>query len=92
MLPAVLTDAESQYLERIREDCELLLRPDADVLGVSLASAAEGVRLVVRYRLGASERESAASGSDLLAAHVGLRSTIVEDRLRFAFSDLVEPR
>ena len=87
-----LTDAEAQYLTRIREDCELLLGSSTEVLDVRREPAVEGVRVVLRYLLGTRERESAASGETMVAAHAALRDRIVIDRLRFGYADLVEQR
>ena len=86
------TEADAQYLARIQDDCELLLGGDIELLEVRREPADEGVRLVVRYRLGLQERESAASGETMLAAHAALRDRLVIDRLRFAYTDLVEAR
>ena len=87
-----LTDAEALYLARIREDCELLLGPGVEVLDVRREPADEGVRVVLRYQLGMQQRESAAAGETMLAAHAALRDRIVVDRLRFGYADLVEQR
>jgi hypothetical protein len=87
-----LTDAEAQYLARIREDCERSVGPGAELLDVRHERRDGVVRLVARYRLGSRTRESAASGETMLAAHTALRARILEDRIRFGFSDLVEGR
>jgi hypothetical protein len=88
----LLNDAEAQYLAVIWEDCEDCLGPGTELLDVRRETADEGVRLVARYRLGTRERESAASGETMLGAHSVLRARILFDRMRFAFSDIVEPR
>ena len=85
-----LTDAEAQYLARIREDCEQSLGPGTELLDLRREPTAGGVRLVARYLLGEREHESAASGETILAAHAGLRERILLDRVRFGYSDLVE--
>lgn len=87
-----LTDADAQYLAQIWEDCEDCLGPGTELLDVRREPADEGVRLVARYRLGKRDRESAASGESMLAAHSVLRARILFDRMRFGFSDLVERR
>lgn len=87
-----LTDAEVEYLARIREDCEGCLGPGTQLLDVRREPADAGVRLVARYRLGARERESAATGETILAAHAALRARILLDRIRFGYSDFVDHR
>jgi len=87
-----LTDAEAQYLAQIWDDCEGCLGPDTELLDVRRERAVEGVRLIARYRLGTRERESAAVGETMLAAHTDLRGQILLDRIRFGYSDLVEHR
>ncbi len=87
-----LTDADACYLAQIWEDCEGCLGPGAELLDLRPAPAGEGVRLVARYRLGERERESAASGETMLAAHTVLRARILFDRIRFGYSELVEHR
>jgi len=52
-------------------------------------AADEGVRLVARYRPATRDRESAATGESMLAAHAVLRARIVFDRLRFGFADII---
>ena len=84
-----MSDADAQYLARIWEDCEECLGPGTELLDVRREAADEGVRLVARYRLGKRDRESAATGESVLAAHTVLRARIVFDRLRFGFSDIV---
>lgn len=87
-----LTDAEAQYLAQIWEDCEDCLGPGTEWLNVEREPADEGVRLVARYRLGKRERQSAAVGESMLAAHSVLRARILFDRMRFGSSDLVARR
>jgi hypothetical protein len=87
----LLNDAEAQYLAVIWVDCEDCLGPGTELLDVRREIAEEGVRLVARYRLGTHERESAASGETMLDAHSVLRARILFDRMRFGFSDIVEP-
>ena len=87
-----LSDAEAQYLAEIWEDCEGCLGPGIELLDVRREPADEGVRLVARYRLGKRNRESAAIGETMLAAHSELRARILFDRIRFGFSEFVEPR
>lgn len=85
-----LTDADARYLEEIWGDCEECLGPDTELLDLAREPTDDGVRLVVRYRLGNHERESSATGDSLLAAHSQLRSRIVFDRLRFGMSDIID--
>lgn len=85
-----LTDADAQYLAQIWEDCEDCLGPGTELLDVRREPANDGVRLVARYRLGQRDRESAATGESMLAAHSALRARILFDRMRFGFTDLVE--
>ncbi|HEX7950139.1 MAG TPA: hypothetical protein VF494_07305 [Candidatus Limnocylindrales bacterium] len=86
---STLTDAEAQYLAEIWEDCEDCLGPNTELLDLQREPADEGVRLVARYRLGERERQSAAVGESMLAAHSVLRARILFDRMRFGFSDVV---
>ncbi len=88
----LLNDAEAQDLAVIWEDCEDCLGPGTQPLDVRRETAVEGVRLVARYRLGKRDRESAASGETMLAAHSVLRGRILFDRMCFGFSDIVEHR
>jgi hypothetical protein len=85
-----LTDADAQYLAQIWEDCEECLGPGTALLDVRRELGDDGVRLVARYRLGKRDRESAATGESLLAAHAVLRARILFDRIRFGFADLVQ--
>jgi hypothetical protein len=87
-----LTDADSQYLAEIWSDCEGLLGSGTELLDLRREPSYEGVSLVARYRLGEHDRESAAAGRTLLAAHSALRERIVINRVRFGFSDIVEDR
>lgn len=84
-----VSDADAQCLARIWEDCEECLGPGTELFDVRREPADEGVRLVARYRLGKRDRESAATGGSMLAAHAVLRARILFDRLRFGFSDIV---
>lgn len=87
-----LTDADARYLAEIWRDCEGCLGPGTELLDVLREPDDEGVRLVARYRLGNCNRESAAVGETMLAAHSVLRARILFDRIRFGLSDLVERR
>ncbi|HEY5629328.1 MAG TPA: hypothetical protein VIR16_07430 [Candidatus Limnocylindrales bacterium] len=87
-----LTDAETQYLAHIWQDCEGRLGPGARLLEVRHEPAEDGVRLVARYRLGEREHESAGWGETMLAAHTALRERILIDRIRFGYANLVEQR
>lgn len=86
------TDADARYLAEIWLDCQSCLAPGTELLDVRREPTDDGVRLVARYRLGKHDRESAAIGETMLAAHSALRARIIIDRIRFGFSDLVEPR
>ncbi len=91
MVPAdSLTNADAEYLSRIWVDCEDCLGPDTELVDLRRESLDDSVRLVARYRLGKLERESAAVGESMLAAHAVLRARILFDRIRFGFSDVVE--
>ena len=87
-----LTDADAQYLADIWMDCQSCLSPGTELLEVLREPTDEGVKLVARYRLGMHDRESAANGATMLAAHSALRARIIIDRIRFGFSDLIEGR
>ena len=87
-----MNNAEARYLEEIWADCEVALGPGAELRDLRREAADDGVRLVVRYRLGEHDRESAGAGESLLAAHSVLRARIVFDRIRFGFAALVAPR
>jgi hypothetical protein len=84
------SEADARYLSRILEDSEGLLGPGTELLEARREIVGGGVRLVVRYRLGPRECESAGSGETVVEAHAALRTRIAEDRLRNAFTELVE--
>ncbi len=87
---SVLSDAQAMHLAGIAEDCETWIGPEARLVGIRCETFETGVRLVARYRLGASERESDGVGDSMLTAHEALRARILLDRIRFGFSDYVE--
>jgi hypothetical protein len=82
-----LSDAEAEYLAVIWEDCEEALGPGTELVNVQREIVDNGVRLAARYRLGGCDRESAAVGETMLAAHGVLRARILFDRIQFGLSD-----
>jgi hypothetical protein len=86
-----LSDAEARYLEVIW-DCADCLGPGAELVDVRREIVEDGVKLVARYRLGARDRESAAVGETILAAHAVLRARILFDRIQFGLSDYLASR
>jgi hypothetical protein len=87
-----MTEAGSQYLESIAEDCAALLGPGIAVLGIERADLAGAVRLTVRYRLGNAVRTTVGLGETVVAAHAGLRRQLVRDRLEMGFTSLANRR
>jgi hypothetical protein len=83
------TDAESRYLERVQEDCELILGAGVEILDLAWTTG-EGQRLTVRYRLDDVEAETIAEADTVIAAHARLREALVEDRVRLGFTVLTE--
>ncbi len=84
------SEADARYLARSQEDCEVLLGRGTEVLEARHEIVEGQVRLVVRYRLGRRECESTGSGETVVDAHAALRTRIAVDRLRTAFTELVE--
>jgi len=83
-------EAEDRYLSEIGRDCEGVLGPGVELLGVEREDRDDGVRLVARYQLEGRARESAATGESAVEAHALLRDQLLLDRVRFGFSAWVE--
>ena len=83
-------EAEDRYLAEISKDCEGVLGPGVELLGVQREDRHDGVRLVARYQLEGRAFESAATGETAVAAHAMLRDQLVLDRVRLGFTALVE--
>jgi len=90
--PDVVAEADAQYLAQIARDCEACLGPGAELLGIEHTADESGTSFVLRYRLGSHEHERRGTGDGILAAHADLRANVIIDRLRFGFSELVDPR
>jgi hypothetical protein len=85
-----VSEAEDRYLSEISRDCEGLLGPGVEVVGVRHEYSRRGVKLVARYQLGDRAWESAATGESAVAAHAALRDQLLVDRLRLGFTVLVD--
>lgn len=84
------TEAADRYLSRIGEDAAALLGSGVVVVGVESEDLGGSVRLLVRYELSGTVRETAARGETVVAAHSALRMQLARDRLGFAFEGLVD--
>ena len=82
-----IAEADARYLERVAEDCELMLGPEIEVRSLEVATNAEKV-LRISYRLGDVERTSEGRGQTIVAAHADLRQHLVLDRVRIGVSAL----
>lgn len=76
------SEADDRYLAEIGEDCEELLGPGIELLGLEREETNDSVRLVARYRFAGRVAQSAASGDTVIAAHAALRERLVYDRVR----------
>jgi hypothetical protein len=85
-----MSEADDRYLAEILADCESVLGPGVDVIGLDREESSQGVRLVAHYRLDGWEAESAVTGETVLAAHAALRPQLVADRLRLGFSIMAD--
>jgi hypothetical protein len=83
-----ISDAEERYLERIAEDCEVMLGPGIELRGLELATNDDLV-LRLSYRLGQFDGTTEGRGQTLVAAHADLREHLVLDRVSFALHALV---
>ena len=83
-------EADARYLETIAEDCLRILGDGVTMDGLTWDDDL-GSRLTIRYRLGDREGESSATGETIVAAHAALRNQLVVDRVRLAFSSVVQP-
>ena len=88
------SDAEARYLDSIADDCRRILGPDIELDAVErFEDEPDRVRLVARYRTAAAiAAETVADGETVVEAHSHLREQLAIDRLRFAFSHLVEAK
>ena len=77
--------AHAHYLDRIGDDCEMLLGPGAQILDIRDASWSAGVTLRVSYSIGGSVRLAEAGGDTIVAAHAALRRQLAADRLVHGF-------
>lgn len=75
-----LSDADRRYLERVADDCRLLLGPGVVVRELQIRSNDEVV-LRLTYRLGEAERASEGRGDTVIGAHAALREQLVADRI-----------
>ena len=80
-------EADARYLERVAEDCKLMLGPGIEVRSLDFATNAEKV-LRISYRLGDVEGMSEGRGQTIVAAHADLRQHLVLDRVRIGVSAL----
>lgn len=89
-----VSEADRRYLQRVVEDCELLLGPEIELDALERdANAKAEVVLRLRYRLGAAKWTSEGRGETVIAAHAALREQLVLDRIRIGVRALVrQPR
>lgn len=80
-----MSEADDRYLAEISQDCEALLGPGIELLGLDREETHATVRLVAHYRFVGKIRESAATGETVVAAHAALRERLVFDRVRLGF-------
>jgi hypothetical protein len=85
-----VSEADDRYLAEIIADCELVLGPGIELLGLDRDEGDQGVQLVARYRLDGWEGETVVTGETVVAAHAALRPQLVSDRLRLGFSIMAE--
>jgi hypothetical protein len=79
-------------LAEIGEDCETVLGPGIELLGVEREDRDGSVWLVARYRHEDRGWESIATGETVVDAHAVLRARLLFDRIRLGFTELVERR
>ena len=78
----VVSDATERYLERVAEDCELLLGAGIELQDVEIDDEGDVITLRVSYELAAASWTSEGRGGTLVAAHAALRDQLVLDRIR----------
>jgi hypothetical protein len=83
------SEAATQYLEKVREDCASVLGSDIQVLSIERVDAAGGVGLRVRFEAHGTVQEMSAIADTVVAAHAALRSELVRARLGVGFASLV---
>jgi hypothetical protein len=87
-------DAEARCLQAIEEDCARILGAGIEIDRLEVAPddrTATGVRLTLAYRLDGWTAETSVTGDTIVAAHATLRERPVVDRVRLAFSSMIEP-
>jgi hypothetical protein len=87
-----LSEADAQYLARIREDCVTWLGSASELLDLRCEGSDNAIRLVAVFRVGSRGWETAAVAETLFAAHAALREAILVDRIRLGLSELVDRR
>jgi hypothetical protein len=83
-----VSEADQHYLERVVEDCELLLGPEIELRALELEFRADVV-MRLRYRLGTSDWTSEGHGESVIAAHAALRDALILDRIRLGVRAMV---
>jgi hypothetical protein len=84
----VVSEAEERYLADISEDCQGILGPGIELLGLDREELDQAVRLVARYRFVGKVWQSDATGETVVAAHAALRTRLVFDRIRLGVEAL----
>jgi hypothetical protein len=84
-----VSEADRHYFQRVAEDCETLLGPEIELLGLELDPQAEIV-LRLRYQLGPAAWTSEGRGETVIAAHAALREQLVRDRIRLGVRAMVK--
>ena len=80
-----VSEAEDRYLAEVDDDCEEVLGPGMELIGLARADFEQSVRLIARYRFQDKVWESDATGETVVAAHAALRVRLVFDRVRLGF-------
>lgn len=88
----MVSEASSQYLQRIREDAAAVLGSGIALLGIEREELHGVVRLAIRYELAGVVHQTVATGETVVAAHAALREELALDRVRFGFESLVSRR
>ncbi len=91
MQVADITDADRAYLERVAEDCGLILGPEIELENLEVATN-DDIVLRLRYRLGDANWSSEGRGATFVAAHIDLRQGLVLDRIRLGVRALYRQR
>jgi hypothetical protein len=85
-----MSEADDRYVTEIARDCERILGAGVELVDVIRDDGGTGVRLVAHYRLADHLLETSADGETVVAAHAALRERLVVDRVRYAFTAVID--